>query len=37
MLYAAGVVVLGAVCFLVRARLANQWPFQPRMDTDGHG
>jgi basic amino acid/polyamine antiporter, APA family len=28
MLYAAGVVVLGGVCFLLRARLANSWPFQ---------
>jgi amino acid transporter len=32
MLYAVGVVALGGVCFLVRARLANHWPFQPRMD-----
>jgi amino acid transporter len=37
MLYAAGVVALGGVCFLVRARMANQWPFQPRMDTHEHG
>jgi amino acid transporter len=28
MLYAAAVVALGGVCFLVRARLANSWPFQ---------
>jgi amino acid transporter len=27
MLYAACVVTLGSVCFLVRARLANGWPF----------
>ena len=27
MLYAACVVAVGGVCFLVRARLANQWPF----------
>jgi amino acid transporter len=27
MLYAVGVVAVGGVCFLIRARLVNQWPF----------
>jgi amino acid transporter len=37
MLYAAVVVVLGIVCFLVRARLANGWPFAKASPAPGQG